>query len=358
MIQEIYWIYAFNLIINSFLAFLTVGLLIRFITFVFRIKQSRFKAILWSLPLVKLALDPFLYDFHNWALMHQINPIEAETGSRMLAVIVGSPTSIADFFPLTTAIRFSVGNGHTFSPADIAALTVSPLAVKGMILVMAAVSFALLGIYLFRLRKSILFLSGIVRRADFCKRDLKNPEIIKRMKKTKSIVITSKEIDTPCAFGIFRKWICFPSNQIEAFSQDEFEAIVAHELHHLSWYDGVVRVLSKCIVVAFWWIPTRWLLSKVEYEQEIACDAHIRKFNIAQVDLASAILKTLKAGRNSAGTPIPVFSTCFIQGSLLSKRLQPLLEEPKEVSKIIKWVQICLVGFLAISFFFGRFWIF
>ena len=74
--------------------------------------------------------------------------------------------------------------------------------------------------------------------------------------------------------------------------------------------------------------------------------------------LILACLTLTQAKALEYGVPIPVFSTCFVQGGLLSKRLQPLLEEPKEVSKIIKWVQICLVGFLAISFFLGRFWIF
>lgn len=355
MIKELFWIYALNLIVNSFLAFLTIAFLIQLLIFVFRVRQPRLKSILLCIPLIKLILDPFLYDFQSWALMHQINPLEAEVGSRMISVQVGFPAAVTDFIPFVTAARFSLNNGQTFTPADIVALSIAPSVAKGIIIIAGVVSFALLGIYIFRLCESVKVLFRIAQNASFCKRAVQNQLLIRKMKQANSELITSFNIGVPCAFGIFRKRICFPSQLIDKLSQDEFEAIIAHELDHLRWYDGVVRVLCHLACILFWWVPTGWWMKRMEYTQETACDAKISKFNIAKLDLASAILKTAKATRRPT---VPILSTCFIQDHSVLKRLQPLLEEPFGRNNKFKWVQIILVGGIAASIFLGRFWIF
>lgn len=355
MTQELLWTYALNLIVNSFLAFLTIAFFIQLLIFVFKVKQPRFKAVLLCVPLFKLLLDPFLYNFQNWALMHQINPLEAEVGSRVLTVQVCLPTNITDLFPPVTAIRFSLNNGQTFTPADIAALSIDPFVAKGLVIFFGAISFALFGVYLFRLCRSVRAQYNFTFNTSQCKRAVQNQLLIYKMKQTKIQLITSCNIGAPCAFGIFRKRICFPTQLIDALSQDEFEAIIAHELDHLCWYDGLVRLLCRLACALFWWIPTSWWLSRMEHTQEIACDAKISKFKIAKVDLASAIIKTAKAIR---GSPLPMLFTCFVQSRSIQKRLQPLLEEPFSMNSRFKWLQMILGGTIAASIFLGRFWIF
>ncbi|KAF3361463.1 hypothetical protein PHSC3_001837 [Chlamydiales bacterium STE3] len=355
MIEELFWTYALNLIVNSFLAFLTTAFLIQLLICVCRVQQPRLKAILLCIPLLKLFLDPFLYDFQNWALMYQMNPLEAEAGSRMLSAVICFPTPIVDFILFVPAVWLSMNNGQTFTPADMVALTIAPSIAKRIIIIVGAVSFVLFGIYLFRLCRSARALFRITKNASDCRRAVQNQLLIRKMKQTNSKLITSFNIGEPCAFGIFRKQICFPSQLIDKLSQDEFEAIIAHELDHLRWYDGLVRVLCHLACTLFWWVPTGWWLNRVKFTQETACDAKVSKFSIAKLDLASAIIKTAKATRRST---IPLLSTCFIQDRSILKRLQPLLEEPFEMNNKFKFLQIFLVGFIAESIFFGRFWIF
>lgn len=355
MTQDLLWTYAFNIIINSFLAFLTIAFSIQLLIFIFRVKQPRFKAILLYIPLVKLAFDPFLYDFQNWALTHQINPIEAETGSRALSLLICCPTTIADLIPLTTAVRLSINADQTFTLADVAALSIGPVITKGIVLFMGTVSLILFAAFLFRLGRSLMVLSHIRQHATPYKKPLQNRQLLRKMKQANSQLIISSEIETPCAFGIFNKKICFPSQLVYRLSQDEFEAIIAHELDHVCWNDGMIRLLSHFFCTLFWWVPTGWWLNLIESTQEKACDAKVSQFNMLKLDLASAIIKTAKTAKSSS---LSILFTCFIQDASILKRLQLLLKEPESKKGHFRWLQISLVAVIAISIFFGKFWIF
>ncbi len=356
MTQELVWIYGCNLIVNSLLAFTTTVLLVYLLIFGFRIKQPRIKAILLSLPIIKLTIDPLLYDFDSWALMHHMNPLDAEVGSRMLSAMICFPTSMADIFPVTTSIGLYLNDGRTFTPGDIAALTLSTSILKGIILATAVISLSLLGIFLMQLIISARHLSRLIQSASSCTHAVQNPQLKHKLEQTNSKLIVSSEIDLPCAFGILRKWICFPPNLIEQLSLDELEAVVAHEINHLRWFDSIVRALSQCISAVFWWIPTAWLINQIEWSQETACDHYVSRLNISKLALASAMVKTVKANRCSTTTVL--LSTRLVNTNVFSKRIQTLLEEPAKLSKPIKWLQISLVGFITLSFFLGRFWIF
>src|SRR5579863_3920936 len=115
------WIYGFNIVINSLLAFFTVALLVKFLLWGFRIKQPRLQALALSLPLFKVGFDFFLYNFSRWALSSQINPLLCMPGTRAINVSLTYSTP----FPLSSGIYFSV-DGKTFTIADVIALSIDP----------------------------------------------------------------------------------------------------------------------------------------------------------------------------------------------------------------------------------------
>lgn len=355
MTQELLWIYIFNLIVNSFLVFLTITVVMQLIMFFFRVKQPRFKAILLSIPIVKLAFDPFIYDFQNWALMQQINPLELEMGSRILSLGILCPGS--DSCSLATMIRLSVDNGQTFTPADVIAYSIPFFITKGIVLIVGGISVALFGIWLYRLSRSVKAISCLVKKAHSCNRPLKNPLLIRKIQRTKTQLISSPNITIPCAFGIFHARICFPTQLIDRLSQDEFEAIIVHELEHLRWFDGLIRLVCQGICTIFWWIPSRWSFRYMEDSQERACDTRISQFNITRLDLASAIIKTAKMAKRSTSLMISAY---FVQNGSILKRIKPLLEVSTSNVKYSKfsWLQLILVGMIVVFIFLGRFWIF
>lgn len=354
MAQDLYWIYAFNLIVNSFLAFLTMALLTQLLLFISRVKLRRFKALMLSLPILKLGFDPFLYDFRNWALMAQHNPLHAEADTRILSVSFAYASSIADLFPLNTAIRFSLDNGLSFSPADMAALLLPPLVLKSVILSVTAVSVVILSIYFYRLSVALKIISHIKRYADPSSRTVVNQKLLVQLKSVR--LIASSDVNMPCAFGVFSKWICFPSKLLQKLTQEEFEAIVAHEVNHLRWYDGAVRAFCHFISNLFWWIPIQWWVSRLECEQEKACDAYIDKFKIDGIDLASALLKTITAERCAAESLL--FSAPFAKKNLTAERLELLMDSSFGQKGRFRWLQAIILSLILLSLFCGRFWIF
>ena len=355
MNQDLYWTYALNLIINSFLAFLTIGLFIQLLIVVFRVKAPRFKAILLCIPLLKLGFDPFLYDFKNWALLHQINPLESETGSRILSFQICSPSFSSILAPWTSNIRLLLNNNKTFTIADLAALSIPPSTVKGIVIIIGLVSIILLSFFIVQVIRSMRTLSDIAKKATVCKRPLQNQELIQKICKSNVQLLLSSHVIAPCAFGVFRKSICFPVKLIDRLTHDEFEAIIAHELDHLQWHDGIIRMICLCFSSIFWWIPTTWWVNHMKCNQEMSCDAKIHKFDMAPLNLASAILKTARATK---GSPSLLYSTYFVEKSSISKRLQLLLEKPNTKKNKFKWIKVGIVGVIATSIFLGRFWIF
>ncbi len=356
MMSELWWTYALNIIVNSILTFFTLVFFVQLVIFFFRVKQSRFRVLLFCIPILKLAVDPFLYDFEYWALAHQINPFEVEVGSRNISLYfldLKNIHQLTDLIPFSTGIRISLNKGQmTFTVADLLMLSLSPVLVKTLVVVVVLLTFIQMNIYLRRFAESARFLSYIVQTSVPCLLPILNPMLLTKMKKIK--LLESSLIRVPCAFGVFRKQVCFPKGLSEQLLQEEFEAIIAHELEHLRWYDGVIRFICELCRNLFWWIPTGWWMRRIESSQEAACDAGMSRFNIAALDLASAIVKTAKVSRQQQCL---ILTSCFVQGNSITQRLQPLLREASKSSSW-HWLQTGFVTFIALSIICGRFWIF
>jgi len=330
--------------------------LVEFFSILFWVKHPRLKVFLYLLPLIKLLLDPFLYDFHNWALLHHMNPFLAPEGSRLLTAMISWSDKIPTFFRMTVGLGLK-DLEKTFSPADLLALCLSAKMLKVIVLLFGSLSFLLVGNFLYKLLKSFRWISQIRKKSIPCLRRVKNPLLCKKLRKTHIKIVLSEEVKIPCAIGFFQRSISFPKNFVDQLSQEEFEAILVHELDHLRWRDGILHLIGEFSSVFFWWIPSRWLLHRMEFAQERACDRKIEKFQIAKEDLCSAILKTTKWVKGFS-TPIPLLSTCFVQQNKMVKRLDVILKKPICRKGIIFWVQIVFLSVIGIAIFLGKFWIF
>ena len=117
----------FNIFINSALAFFTAALLIEGTIFLLRIRQGRCAAVLRMIPMLKLPLDLFLYDFTKWAYLHGINPLLCEKGSRTLSATIGLHRPNSSLLaPLHAMIQCTVFGDKTFTVADLLSYFLSP----------------------------------------------------------------------------------------------------------------------------------------------------------------------------------------------------------------------------------------
>lgn len=117
MESGLYWIYAFNIVVNSTLSFFTSLLLIEGCIALFRVAHPRVKVVCRVLPFIKICLDLCLYHISKWALIHGVNPTLAEKGTRQLALLLNP----------FTGIQFRMKDGKTFSIADVIALSIDPI---------------------------------------------------------------------------------------------------------------------------------------------------------------------------------------------------------------------------------------
>jgi beta-lactamase regulating signal transducer with metallopeptidase domain len=341
------WIYSFNILINSALAFLTVALLVKFLIWAFRIQQPRIVALALSVPLFKVGFDFFLYNFSRWALNSQINPLLCTPGTRLLSVVFSPPTSL--YFPFNTGIYFSVEGGKTFTIADIIALSIDPLWIKLIVSFVFSVSVGLGILRLFQALRARKLVKKILHNALPCLRFL-SASLEEALKKSKVQIFISTEIDVPCAV---RRSIIFPETLLDKLSQAEFEAICVHELDHLFWKDSALRTAQSLLATLFWWIPTQWWNSRLELAQELACDTKVSKFNLLPIDLASAIAKTARSTQTSC---LPVMY--FVQKGRLLGRIKALVNPAKQRSWGFILLQSLFVFGCLTVIFFGQFWIF
>lgn len=338
---QLYWIYAFNIVVNSTLAFFTSILLVEFFVCLFRIKHPRIKVICRILPFLKICLDLCLYHISKWALLHGVNPILAEKGTRQLSLLMNP----------FTGIQFSMKNGKTFSVADVIALSIDPIWIQGVVCIAVFGSIVASLLYLKRILHEKRQVSMIIARATSAPVKDLHPSLISWMRQKQITVAISDAISSPCIVG---KAILFPAQLFQELSEKEIEAIIVHEVAHFRWRDCSIRIVCSLVACLFWWIPTKWWQKRIEDAQEEASDTTIHQFGISGMILAGAILKTARE------TKIVKSRLAFsFVGSkpLLRKRIELLLREP---SRFHRWkvVQYGLLCCAWLSILFGTLWIF
>jgi len=225
MEEQLYWIYAFNIVVNSTLSFFTTIFLIELFMFLFRVKHPRLKAICRVLPFFKVCFDLCLYHVSKWALLHGVNPTLAEKGSRQLALFLMNPS---------TGIQFRMKDGKTFSIADVIALSIGPIWIQGIVCVAGVGIIIACLLYLRRIVLEKRQIATILAEASQTIVKSSNVSLLALLKKRQITLATSNAISSPCIIG---KTVLFPTALLRDLSEEEVEAIIVHEVAHLRWKD-------------------------------------------------------------------------------------------------------------------------
>lgn len=293
-----------NIALNSCLAFFTTLLLVEILLVLLRIRQGRLAAGLRMIPLFKLILDPFMYDFSRWAYLHGINPLQCEEGTRTFSALIGR----------TLMIQMTLTDGLTFTVADVVGYLLPP-------------------VWLSSIAIFILLASSL--------------NVIRCFFLHTNIVISSS--GSPYVIG---KTIYIPRSLYKILTHKEYRAVIAHEREHIRCKDGLVRLLLELICSFFWWIPTKWLRNRIEEGQEIGCDLQCKKYGVDPVDLAGAICKSAK--HLSQERP---FAHYLVKKHAVQTRIDTLLKA--QSFKKTRFIHSALAVSVAImGILLGRYWIF
>lgn len=347
-----------NIGLNSLLVFLTTLLLIEILIVVLRIKQGRLASYLRMIPIFKLSLDPFLYDFSRWSYLQDVNPLNCQEGTRTLSAMFGTHSRIFECLPLpfSSGIQMTVYNHLTFTLADIIGYSLSP-----GYLIIFAILFGLTTIFIF-LKDFKQYLSCILQSKNYNKferivrKKIHNCKLKSSIKKySLNIIVTAQFHGSPYVAGLKSPIIFIPHKLLLTLSQKEYEAILAHEIEHVRYKDNLILLILNMICSFFWWVPTRWLRNRIEEGQERGCDAQCKKYGVNPLDLASAINKSAK----SISLEKPFLAYSLSNKHTVSKRIHALLSRKPHGLKKTRFILAVLAA--SVAFFgilLGRFWIF
>ena len=108
--------------------------------------------------------------------------------------------------------------------------------------------------------------------------------------KRRVALLVSREIDVPFATGLFRHAVIVPVAS-SAWSNDEWQSVVAHEVSHLVRRDPQLQALTMFLCAFHWFNPLIWWLAgRARRDAEMATDALVLAAGIKPSVYASALL--------------------------------------------------------------------
>lgn len=106
-------------------------------------------------------------------------------------------------------------------------------------------------------------------------------------------LLTSAELNSPVSWGLVRPVIIIDA---EALGQKErAEAIVAHELAHVTRLDWLRLMLGRLALALFWFNPLVWLLVRQSHQlNEEAADDVVLRSEVSDCDYADLLLRAVR----------------------------------------------------------------
>jgi len=104
-------------------------------------------------------------------------------------------------------------------------------------------------------------------------------------------------VTEPGVWGVRRPVIVFPENMTSELQDAELEAVLIHELAHVSRRDNLLSYIQKVISCLFWFYPVIWWIDRqLLAEREQACDDRVIEAGGRSRVYAAGLLKVLKFG--------------------------------------------------------------
>ena len=126
-------------------------------------------------------------------------------------------------------------------------------------------------------------------------------------------------LQAPAVIGWFRPIVFLPVSALTGLSEDQLQAVIAHELAHIQRFDPFVNVFQVCVETLLFYHPAVWWLNKrIRAEREHCCDDVAVTLCGNAVEYARAL--TLMEEWRSA----PVFAMAANRGPLTERIVRVL----------------------------------
>lgn len=298
----------FHLILNSLLVFLILALLVETFLFLFKINNARVRYICRLLPVLKLPFDFLVFSLYGDSLFVNLNPFSCEIYLKEFKETIlhidpsiSLPQHVASYFKPIFLKLFGLSVG----------VTSAFFIVKKFM----------------RIVSSRRYMKKALASSTPCDRVISNKIIQDKINRLHVVILLSPEVQSPLAAG--NRSILFPKDLVDELSQEEFEAVIAHELEHLRWKDPVIRFVSNIVCSLFWWIPTAWWIKRMEADQELASDLGTPRYGIDPCALGSAFVKAIRQTRIGKGKSAAICPFVSAKNTH-AERLENILTLPRK----------------------------
>lgn len=358
------YLFLWNLIINSTLAFCTLRLLLNLFLSCHPF-SSRAKTMWSTFLFIHLIMHPFTYTWAHWG---SINPWQAASGTREISATFCYPYlewnwNVFHWIP-TTQVQMHHINGRTFTPADCLShlLPFSLVQLAVLIAIVGACFFLMRFLYVLRCERRLY--TALTAQSTLAQETLSCTPFAETLKRQGIEVKLSPTLDVPCAYGVYRPTIFMPSSLQCHLTQEERQTILMHEWGHIHHRDTALLLICQAIVCLFWWIPTRSALQRLVVWQEEACDDTVHLWKKDPHDLAMALCQVARMHQGTTKN-----HSCYLGRSLHAhatehriKRLIHNLPIPSKGSplpyRLLNILRYWLITLIMLSAIFGRFWTF
>jgi uncharacterized protein (TIGR03435 family) len=125
----------------------------------------------------------------------------------------------------------------------------------------------------------------------------------------------------PGVFGIVRPILLLPEKLCDELTDEQFQAILAHESRHIRLHDNLTAALHMLIATLFWFHPLVWWIgARLVEERERDCDEAALQGGSRPAEYARGIVSVCQ---NYTESPLPCASG--ITGADLKKRIREIM---------------------------------
>ena len=154
-------------------------------------------------------------------------------------------------------------------------------------------------------------------------------------------LLLSSDFPEPAVYGIRRPKLVLPKGVVEAFTDQELEAVLLHEVAHVRRRDNLVNLFQSWLGCVFWFHPVIWLINRqLLVEREGACDEEVLLHTPNCQEYLSSLLKVFRSslGEKLAGASL-------ITGSNLKRRIDHMRSHVPRKSSVA-WHRLIISGFV------------
>jgi len=159
-------------------------------------------------------------------------------------------------------------------------------------------------------------------------------------------LLVSRELISPVSWGVLRPVILL--NEAAVNNRSDAEAIIAHELAHVSRLDWAGLLLGRIVTALFWFNPMAWMVARQAHQlREEAADDAVLRSNVDRMDYAALLVGA--ARHETRGFLLAANGVAPSRGSLKRRITRVLDEHQLRAPAYLGWMSACVLGAVLVA---------